>query len=89
MKEGLRRGKDNAEEGALRHSNATVFRNRATQDAQAFRENPFGSRMVMRHYSQILPRDFDLSPNFEIIKFNLLDAGHFDYKSIWADTPGA
>ncbi len=25
----------------------------------------------MRHYSQIVPRDFDLSPNFEIINFNL------------------
>lgn len=25
----------------------------------------------MRHYSQIVPQDFDLSPNFEIINFNL------------------
>jgi len=22
-----------------------------------------------RHYSQIVPRDFDLSPNFDIVKF--------------------
>lgn len=26
-------------------------------------------RQTPRHYSQIMPRDFDLSPNFEIIKF--------------------
>ncbi len=25
-------------------------------------------RLTMRHYSQILPRDFDLSPNFQIVK---------------------
>lgn len=29
-----------------------------------------GSPMTLRHHSQILPRDFDLSPNFEIVKFN-------------------
>jgi len=38
---------------------------------------------MMRHFSQILPRDFDLSPNFEIIKFNIIDAGPFDYRSYW------
>lgn len=27
---------------------------------------------ALRHYSQILPRDFDLSPNFEIVKFGAL-----------------
>jgi len=25
---------------------------------------------TLRHDSQVLPRDFDLSPNFQIIKFN-------------------
>lgn len=41
--------------------------------------------MFMRHFSQILPRDFDLSPNFEIIKFNIIKGGAFDYKSYWED----
>lgn len=57
-------------------------------------KNPYGSALIMRHYSQIVPRDFDLSPNFEIIKYNIIDMGHFDYQSIWvrngvhADSPG-
>ena len=29
---------------------------------------------VVRHYSQILPRDFDLSPNFEVINVNAADS---------------
>ena len=45
--------------------------------------NPYGSQLIMRHYSQIVPRDFDLSPNFEIVKYNIIGAGEFDYKSIW------
>lgn len=48
--------------------------------------NPYGSRPVMRHYSQILPRDFDLSPNFEIIKFNIVESGQFNFKVLWAET---
>jgi len=44
--------------------------------------NPYGSKLIMRHYSQVLPRDFDLSPNFDIIKFNIIADGHFDYKSL-------
>jgi Permuted papain-like amidase enzyme, YaeF/YiiX, C92 family len=55
---------------------------RAQQD---FNRSPYGAKLVMRHYSQILPRDFDLSPNFEIIKFNFIETGHFDYKSMWAE----
>ena len=47
--------------------------------------NPYGSRLVMRHYSQITPGDFDISPNFEIIKYNIIGMGEFHYKSIWAD----
>ncbi|MBR9987894.1 MAG: hypothetical protein KFF68_18470 [Desulfosarcina sp.] len=35
-------------------------------------DNPYGSRLIMRHYSQIVPRDFDLSPNFEIVKYNII-----------------
>lgn len=29
----------------------------------------------LRHYSQIVPRDFDLSPNFEIVKFATIRDG--------------
>jgi hypothetical protein len=49
-------------------------------------DNPYGSRLIMRHYSQILPRDFDISPNFEVIKFNIIGDRSFDYKSLWADS---
>lgn len=45
--------------------------------------DPYGSRLVMRHFSQIVPRDFDISPNFEVIKYNIICSGNFDYKSIW------
>ena len=48
-------------------------------------DNPYGSKLIMRHYSQILPRDFDISPNFEVIKFNIVGDKRFDYKSLWAD----
>jgi hypothetical protein len=34
----------------------------------------------------ITPRDFDLSPYFEIIKFNIIENMRFDYhKILWAD----
>jgi len=46
---------------------------------------PYGSKLIMRHFSQIIPRDFDLSPNFEIVKFNIIGSGGFDYQNIWAD----
>ena len=51
----------------------------------AWGDNPYGSKLIMRHYSQILPRDFDISPNFEVIKFNIIGGKSFDYKSLWAD----
>jgi len=38
----------------------------------------------------VTPRDFDLSPYFEIVKFNHLAAGKFDYRRIeWATEEGA
>jgi len=39
----------------------------------------------------ITPRDFDLSPYFEIVKFNIIENMRFDYhKILWAeDTPAA
>lgn len=48
--------------------------------------DPYGSKLVMRHYSQIFPRDFDLSPNFEIVKYNIIRLGKFDYKSLWSES---
>ncbi len=47
--------------------------------------NPYGAGLIMRHYTQITPKDFDLSPNFEIIKYNLDNTVPFAYKSLWAD----
>jgi hypothetical protein len=47
--------------------------------------NPYG---IMRRVSPTLitPRDFDLSPYFEIIKFNVIENLRFDYRKIlWAD----
>jgi hypothetical protein len=40
----------------------------------------------MRHPTLLTPRDFDLSPYFEVIKFNVIAQGGFDYQRIhWAD----
>lgn len=39
----------------------------------------------MRHPTLLTPRDFDLSPYFEVVKFNAIADGHFDYQNIhWA-----
>lgn len=36
----------------------------------------------------ITPRDFDLSPYFEIVKFNVIEWAHFDYhKLVWVEEP--
>jgi len=45
-------------------------------------ENPYGHNYTKRHFSHITPADFDLSPNFSIIKFNIIEDGDFDYKSL-------
>jgi hypothetical protein len=40
----------------------------------------------MRHPTLLTPRDFDLSPYFEVVKFNAIASGLFDYERIhWAD----
>ena len=41
----------------------------------------------MRHPTLLTPRDFDLSPYFEIVKFNVLAEGRFDYHRIQWATP--
>ena len=52
----------------------------------AFNENnPYGGGLIMRHYTQITPKDFDLSPNFEVIKYNIIGNTEFGYKSLWVD----
>jgi hypothetical protein len=40
----------------------------------------------MRHPTLLTPADFDLSPYFEIVKFNVIASGRFDYQRIrWAE----
>src|SRR5205807_193695 len=51
-------------------------------------KSPGNSWGVMRRVSPTLitPRDFDLSPYFEIVKFNVIENLRFDYRKIlWAD----
>jgi hypothetical protein len=46
-----------------------------------------GGIFRQRHPTLVTPRDFDLSPYFEIIKFNLIENAKFDYRKItWADS---
>jgi len=43
----------------------------------------------MRHPTLLTPRDFDLSPYFEVVKFNAIASGAFDYERIhWAALDG-
>ena len=43
-----------------------------------------------RHPTQLTPRDFDLSPYFEVVKFNFIEGRHFDYHRIeWEDDPAS
>ena len=42
-------------------------------------------RYFQRHPTLVTPRDFDLSPYFEIVKFNFIEEMKFDYRKIlWA-----
>jgi len=50
-----------------------------------FESDGFTGIFRMRHPTLLTPRDFDLSPYFEIIKFNVVADGRFDYQRIqWA-----
>jgi hypothetical protein len=54
--------------------------------------SPYAGVFHRRHPTLLTPRDFDLSPFFEIVKFNVVEHGSFDYRRIdWADQgpPGA
>ena len=55
-------------------------------DASSEQYNPYGASLIMRNYSQIMPKHFDISPNFQIIKFNIIEGGKFNYKTLWAQT---
>jgi hypothetical protein len=57
-----------------------------SMDASNQQHNPYGVSLIMRHYSQIMPKHFDISPNFQIIKFNIIEGGEFNYKALWAQT---
>ena len=47
---------------------------------------PYPGVFTHEPYSLITPRDFDLSPYFEIVKLELLEAPSFDYRRMqWAD----
>ena len=51
-----------------------------------FESDGFTGIFRMRHPTLLTPRDFDLSPYFEIIKFNVVADGRFDYQRIqWAE----
>lgn len=44
------------------------------------------ARFILRSATLTAPRDFDLSPYFEIIKFNLIEDSKFDYRKIlWSE----
>jgi len=51
------------------------------------RESPLYSGLFKsRPVTLLTPRDFDLSPYFEVIKFNFIAGGNFDYRKIrWMD----
>jgi hypothetical protein len=53
-----------------------IFRRGASRASRFFKQPP----------PLVTPRDFDLSPYFEIVKYNLFEEMRFDYKKIlWAD----
>jgi permuted papain-like amidase YaeF/Yiix C92 family enzyme len=57
-----------------------VFRRGANRASRFFKQPP----------PMVTPRDFDLSPYFEIVKFNLFEEVRFDYRKIvWADRDDA
>lgn len=62
---------------------------RAERDAGLY---PWGRRLRAQHPRFVLPRDFDLSPDFSIVKFNSVEEGPIDYRALeWVEpaTEGA
>jgi len=53
---------------------------------RAVSRSPYAGVFHRRHPTLLTPRDFDLSPFFEIVKFNVIEPGSFDYRRIdWGD----
>lgn len=51
-----------------------------------FQSDGYTGLFRMRHPTLLTPRDFDLSPYFEIVKFNVISDGRFDYQRIqWVE----
>jgi hypothetical protein len=51
-------------------------------------KQPYPAIFSRRNPRVITPRDFDLSPYFDVIKFNAIEDEHFDYRRIrWDDEP--
>ena len=52
------------------------------------RRDPYSPLFQRRHPTLLTPRDFDLSPYFEVVKFNYIGRGGFDYQRIeWVEDP--
>jgi hypothetical protein len=50
------------------------------------RREPYAGVYRRRPPRMLMPRDFDLSPFFEVVKFNVVAEGRFDYQRIeWAE----
>ncbi len=50
------------------------------------RREPYAGVYRRRPPQMLMPRDFDLSPFFEVVKFNVVAEGRFDYERIeWAE----
>lgn len=55
-----------------------------------YHDGPPAVRFRQANAAAITPRDFDLSPYFEVVKFNHLGDPRFDYRQIvWEDAPQA
>jgi hypothetical protein len=60
-----------------------------SQDEHLEDANLYPGPLSVRHYSQIVPRDFDLSPNFQVIKCEIFEAGGFDDRQASWPQPAA
>lgn len=73
-------------DGQAKYESKADFHQQGTGDFTQLRKLVFNRKQTLtrRHYSHFTPRDFDLSPYFEVVKPTLCDG--FDYKAIrWAD----
>jgi hypothetical protein len=64
-----------------------VAEQRSWRERLFFSANGAHSQFIFRrsHHSLVTPRDFDLSPYFEIVKFNVIESRRFKYsKIVWA-----